>query len=110
MKDALSDVFAALADLTRRRIYEQLLTISQGRTATELCESASISRQAIVQHLQILVRSGLASSKRDGKEVRYFVTSEGTSDATQWMINRSNEWDRRIATLEKTVRTGAKKQ
>jgi DNA-binding transcriptional ArsR family regulator len=101
MKDAISEVFSALADDTRRGIYEQLLHHVHGLTATELAESASVSRQAIVKHLQILERSGLAEPTRDGREVRYFAVSQGTDRASQWLLDHAAAWDRRIGALEK---------
>jgi DNA-binding transcriptional ArsR family regulator len=108
MTDAISEVFAALADDTRRGIYERLLANVQGLTATELSRSASVSRQAIVKHLQVLERSGLAETERDGRDVRYFVASEGTKDASQWLLDHAAAWDRRIAALEQKVRSTKK--
>jgi DNA-binding transcriptional ArsR family regulator len=104
MKDAVSEVFSALSDDTRRGLYEQLLTSSRGLTATELCESASVSRQAIVKHLQVLERSGLAEPERVGREVRYVARAHGTEPVSQWLISHAASWDRRIASLEKKVR------
>jgi DNA-binding transcriptional ArsR family regulator len=101
MKDAISEVFSALADDTRRGIYEELLNHVQGLTATELSESASVSRQAIVKHLQILERSGLAEPTRDGREVRYLALAQGTDRASEWLIDHAAAWDLRIGTLEK---------
>jgi DNA-binding transcriptional ArsR family regulator len=108
MKDAISEVFAALADDTRRSIYEQLLATAQGLTATELAQSASVSRQAIVKHLQVLERSGLVEPERDGREVRYLVAADGTQGASQWLIDHAAAWDRRIAALEEKVRASRK--
>jgi DNA-binding transcriptional ArsR family regulator len=104
MRDAISEVFAALADDTRRGIYERLLANVKGLTATELSHSASVSRQAIVKHLQVLERSGLVEPERDGRDVRYFVATEGTKGASQWLIDHAAAWDRRIAALEEKVR------
>ncbi|HEV7958101.1 MAG TPA: metalloregulator ArsR/SmtB family transcription factor [Acidimicrobiales bacterium] len=106
MKDAISEVFAALADDTRRHIYEQLLASANGRTATELSESANVSRQAIVKHLQVLERSGLAEPMRDGREVRYSAAAEGTERASKWLTDHAAAWDRRIAALEERARRG----
>ena len=105
MKDAISEVFSALADDTRRGIYEELLTHVQGLTATELSESASVSRQAIVKHLQVLERSGLAEPTRDGREVRYLAVAEGTERASRWLIDHAAAWDRRIDSLEKRAKS-----
>jgi DNA-binding transcriptional ArsR family regulator len=106
MKDALSEVFSALADDTRRGIYEELLTHIYGLTATELSESSHVSRQAIVKHLQVLERSGLAEPARDGREVRYIARAQGTDRASRWLIDHAAAWDRRIGALEKKARTG----
>jgi DNA-binding transcriptional ArsR family regulator len=105
MRDTISDVFAALSDPTRRVIYEQLLAATNGRTATELASGASISRQAIVKHLQVLARADLASARRDGKEVRYVAEPNGAAGASRWLEERSVAWDRRLAALEEKVRT-----
>jgi DNA-binding transcriptional ArsR family regulator len=108
MRDSLSEVFAALADPTRRTIYERLLESSQGKTATELASGARVSRQAIVKHLQILTRSGLAEIRRQGREARYFITANGTSHASTWLQESARAWDRRIATLEEQIRTSSR--
>ena len=104
MNQAVSEVFAALADTTRRALYEQLLASEHGLTATELCEWAPISRQAITKHLQILARCGLARVERHGRDVRYVATPDGTVVASTWLRESTAAWDRRIATLEERIR------
>jgi DNA-binding transcriptional ArsR family regulator len=103
--DSISGVFAALADPTRRSIYEKLLGSGSGRNATEIAQVADVSRQAIVKHLQVLVKAGLATSTRDGREVRYLVTQGGTSDVVDWLARSSAAWDRRIALLRDQIET-----
>ncbi len=105
MRSDVSEVFSALADDTRRAIYEQLLEHPIGRTATQLAQSASVSRQAIVKHLQILEGAGLAEALREGREVRYLALARGTEEVTQWLINQGAAWDRRIAALQKKAGT-----
>jgi DNA-binding transcriptional ArsR family regulator len=110
MRDTVSNVFAALADPTRRAIYDELLANPVGRTATELASSSEISRQAIVKHLQVLTRGGLADAKRDGREVRYVATSDGTEPASTWIADRSHAWDRRLAALEGRITSQSTKE
>ena len=56
---ALDDLFGALSDPTRRALFERLL--KQGPdTATRLAEHTTLTRQAVVKHLQALVEAGLA--------------------------------------------------
>jgi DNA-binding transcriptional ArsR family regulator len=104
MSADVSEVFAALSDPTRRGLYEQLLESPGGRTATELALTASVSRQAIVKHLQVLVRSQLALTRREGREVRYFATTKAAAHASTWLSERTVAWDRRVAALERGVR------
>ena len=104
MSDDVSIVFAALSDITRRRLFEQLLERPLGRTATELAEGANVSRQAIVEHLQLLANAGLAVASRDGREVRYRASTDAAQHASAWLSVRASDWDRRLAALEKGVR------
>jgi DNA-binding transcriptional ArsR family regulator len=104
MNDDVSVVFAALSDATRRRLFDQLLETPHGRTATELAEDASVSRQAIVKHLQVLANAGLAVASRDGREVRYRASTDAAQTASTWLSARANAWDRRLAALEKGIR------
>jgi DNA-binding transcriptional ArsR family regulator len=99
MSDDVSVVFAALSDPTRRRLFEQLLETPHGRTATELAEDASVSRQAIVKHLQLLANAGLAVATRDGREVRYRASTESAQSASLWLSARASAWDRRLEAL-----------
>ncbi|HEY5010166.1 MAG TPA: metalloregulator ArsR/SmtB family transcription factor [Acidimicrobiales bacterium] len=104
MSDDISVVFAALSDPTRRRLFEQLLDFPHGRTATELAEGALVSRQAIVKHLQLLASAGLAHASRDGREVRYRASTGAAQHASTWLSVRASAWDRRLESLEKSVR------
>ncbi|MGD0692475.1 MAG: metalloregulator ArsR/SmtB family transcription factor [Acidimicrobiales bacterium] len=104
MTDDVSVVFSALSDTTRRRLFEQLLDEPRGRTATELAADASVSRQAIVKHLQLLTNAGLAVASRDGREVRYRATTGAVQNASTWLSVRASAWDRRLDALEKGVR------
>jgi DNA-binding transcriptional ArsR family regulator len=110
MKDTLSDVFAALGDSTRRGIFEQLLGSPSGQTATSLAAAATVSRQAIVKHPQVLARSGLVISRREGREVLYFVAPHGTASASSWLLKGAESWDRRIAMLEKQTRSSPRRR
>jgi DNA-binding transcriptional ArsR family regulator len=106
MTDDISVVFAALSDPTRRRLFEQLLEVPRGLSATELADGALVSRQAIVKHLQVLANAGLAVASRDGREVRYRASTGAAQHASTWLSVRASAWDRRLESLEKRVREG----
>jgi DNA-binding transcriptional ArsR family regulator len=68
----MGDVFKALADPTRRKILDEL-TERDGQTLFELCARLATkyqlasSRQAISQHLELLVEAGLVETRREGR-------------------------------------------
>ena len=98
-----ADVFAALADPTRRKLLDQLST--QGPlSATELAGGYPVSRQAVVKHLGALSEAGLLQSERRGREVLYGVVPERLQEATDWLADVGSRWDRRLSALADQLR------
>jgi DNA-binding transcriptional ArsR family regulator len=69
---AVSDVYKALADPTRRAILDEL-SERDSQTLFELCARLATrhglgsSRQAISQHLDVLESAGLVKTRREGR-------------------------------------------
>jgi DNA-binding transcriptional ArsR family regulator len=97
--DPVTDVFSALADPNRRAIYEQLLG-GAAMSATMLADGATISRQAIVKHLQQLESADLATSERRGREVVYLPAASGINNLTSWLELTTTRWQRRATKLK----------
>ena len=96
---AAEEVFAALADPTRRRVLE-LLAGRGTATATELAEDLPVSRQAVVKHLAVLERSALVAGRRDGRERRYEVRPEALTATAQWMNQVAARWAARLSAIK----------
>ena len=68
----MGDAFKALADPTRRAILDEL-TERNDQTLFELCSrlsakhGVSSSRQAVSQHIDVLVDAGLVETHREGR-------------------------------------------
>lgn len=68
----MADIFAALADGTRRVLMDELLD-RDGQTLFELCSKLAMnhgltpSRQAVTQHLDVLAAAGLVRIERRGR-------------------------------------------
>lgn len=60
---------AALADVTRREIFEHLCNAPHA--VTELAAKVPVSRSAVSQHLQVLKKHGLVRERRAGKQRIY---------------------------------------
>ena len=94
----LDELFAVLADPTRREVLERLVHDGP-QTATALAEHFPTSRQAIVKHLRVLAGAALVAPCRDGREVRYTATTERLADAVAWLLDASRRWDERLTRL-----------
>jgi DNA-binding transcriptional ArsR family regulator len=98
-------VFAALADPTRRAILAALAAGGPA-TATDLAGRLPITRQAIAKHLATLADAGLVTSAHEGRETRYRLTPEPLTDAMQWMATAGARWDQRLARLARRLGEG----
>jgi DNA-binding transcriptional ArsR family regulator len=102
----LDEVLGALADPTRRSLFERLIA-SGPDTATHLADGLPVTRQAVVKHLQVLAHAGLLTSAREGREVRYRAEPGALDDAVDWMVRSGAAWDRRLERLRGRVSAGA---
>lgn len=93
--DPAGEVFAALADPTRRRVVREL-SADGPLTATQLAERIPVSRQAIAKHVTALEEAGLAVGTRVGRERRYELRTDPFADAEAWMRAIGASWDRRL--------------
>ena len=76
----LDELFAVLADPTRRAVLERLVHDGP-QTATELAGHFPSTRQAVVKHLRVLADAQLVTAERNGREVHYRATTERLADA-----------------------------
>jgi DNA-binding transcriptional ArsR family regulator len=90
-------VFHALGDPTRRAIVERLSEgpISASRLATPL----GITVAAVVQHLQLLEKSGLVRTTKTGRVRTCRIEPAGLSAAERWISERRSLWERRFDRL-----------
>lgn len=96
----VSEVLTALADPTRRMLLEKL-SVRGEATATALAGDLPISRQAVVQHLNVLDKVGLVRGRRLGREHRFIVCTKPLAETVQWMEKLSQQWDRRLIAIKK---------
>ena len=94
----MPDVFAAVADPTRRRILETLRSDGE-LTLTALAEPLPMSRQAVTKHLEVLRRSGLIRVRRSGRERLHRIDPAPLRDLDDWLAPYAAFWDERLARL-----------
>jgi len=89
------DAFAALADPTRRQVFERLA--KKALSVGEIADGLPVSRPAVSQHLRVLKEAGLVTDAPDGTRRVYRVDPKGI-EAMQSYLDRM--WDRALAAFK----------
>jgi len=95
-------IFRALADPTRRGVFEKLARGAMN--ASELRQGMAISQPAMSQHLAVLRSAGLVSERRDGRFVNYEVDPDGLAWIGEWLARYRAYWPRRIDELKRLLK------
>jgi DNA-binding transcriptional ArsR family regulator len=74
VNEARADIFGALSDPTRLRIFQTLLEAENPLTVTELCERTDLKTNLVSHHLQCLKNCQLVDAEKDGRK-RYYEVS-----------------------------------
>jgi DNA-binding transcriptional ArsR family regulator len=98
------DVFAALADPTRRQLVSWLAV--RPATATELAKRLPISRQAVAKHLDVLGKARLIARQRSGRDVRCSLEAMRLATASAWLATVSARWESRLQRVKRYVEEG----
>jgi DNA-binding transcriptional ArsR family regulator len=94
-------IFRALADPSRRAIFESL---TRGEAAvTDLTARFAISQPAVSQHLATLRHAGLVHARRDGRRVYYRVRSRGMKPLIDWIAHYRAFWTEHVDRLERLL-------
>lgn len=81
---ALTDVFTALSDPTRREI---LALLREGdRTAGELAERFPLAKSTLSGHFTVLRDAGLIVSERQGTRVVYSINQSAVEEALEQVL------------------------
>jgi DNA-binding transcriptional ArsR family regulator len=90
-------VFRALADPSRRAIFESL-TLGEA-AVKDITARFDISQPAVSQHLATLRSAGLVTERRDGRLVYYRVEPKGLRPLIDWIAHYQAFWFERIDRL-----------
>ncbi len=93
----INRVFHALGDPTRRAMVEKL---SEGPVSvSSLAKPLAITLAAVVQHLQVLEKSGLVHTTKVGRVRTCRIEPRGLTVAERWISDRRSLWERRLDRL-----------
>lgn len=94
-----SDLFRALADPTRRALFERLAREGE-QPVRVLTEGAGVSQPAVSQHLAVLRQAGLVAERREGRSIHYRAAPEGLKPMLDWLGFYAGFWAERFDKLE----------
>jgi DNA-binding transcriptional ArsR family regulator len=80
---ALAATFTALADPTRREIFERVA--ARPRAVGELADELPVSRPAVSQHLKVLSEAGLVTAHADGTRRIYDLDPRGLAGLRDYL-------------------------
>jgi DNA-binding transcriptional ArsR family regulator len=91
-------IFRALADPSRRAIFESL---TRGEVAVkDITVRFDISQPAVSQHLATLKEAGLVDGRREGRCVYYRVEPSGLKPLLDWIAHYRAFWAEHVDRLE----------
>jgi DNA-binding transcriptional ArsR family regulator len=99
------NALAALADPTRRRIFERLRSGPQAVGA--LARRMPVSRPAVSQHLKVLKEAGLVADRPDGTRRVYYIDPDGLGALRAWV---DQFWDRALENFQAEVELRANEE
>ena len=103
MKQANANpVFRALADPTRRAIFEELSRQGE-QTVHALTRYAGVSQPAVSKHLTVLKRAKLVRHRRDGRETHYRAQADALMPIVNWLEQYGAFWRERFNRLEEVL-------
>ena len=93
--------FAALADVTRRGVLEQLGRAES--SITDLAETFDMTLTGMRKHVGVLEQAGLVVTQKVGR-VRYCrIGARRLEEVTAWIDKYHQLWDARFSELDKVV-------
>lgn len=96
-------VLKALADPTRRGLFERVTTAEE-ITVGDLTHGSGVSQGAVSQHLKALKQAGLVSERPEGRKVFYRANPQGLEPMLEWMTRYAVFWSQRLDVLERLLR------
>ena len=94
----IDTVMRALADPTRRAVFERIVK-SEEITVAELTRGSGVTQSAVSQHLRSLKQAGLVAERPEGRNVFYRAEPAGLAPLVDWMSHYGVFWRERFANL-----------
>ena len=102
---AYEKALSALADPTRRHVFERLR--SGPKAVGAIAHGMPVSRPAVSQHLRALKEAGLVADRAEGTRRVYFIDPHGLGALRKWL---DQFWDEALAAFQAEVERASDQQ
>jgi DNA-binding transcriptional ArsR family regulator len=92
---AYGNALSALADPTRRRVFERLK--GGPHAVTDIARGLPVSRPEVSQHLKVLKEAGLVADRPEGTRRVYYIDPQGLGALRKWL---DQFWDDALAAFQ----------
>lgn len=99
MTNAHDPIFRALADPTRRAIFERLCRAGD-QTVVALTAYAGVSQPGVSKHLAVLKQAGLVCDRHEGRQTHYSVRRNALAPLLDWTSEMAGFWEGKFDDLE----------
>ena len=99
MSNVHDALFRALADPTRRAIFERLCREGE-KTVGALTARAGVSQPVVSKHLALLKTAGLVRDRHEGRQTHYSVEIKALAPLADWTTEMAGFWEKRFDDLE----------
>src|SRR5215471_4597026 len=98
---ALDASFAALSDVTRRGVLEQLWR--SDASITDLAEKFHMTLAGMMKHVGVLEQAGLVTTEKVGRVRTCKLGTHRLEEETAWLERHRQLWDARFDELDNVV-------
>lgn len=103
MTNTHDTLFRALADPTRRAIFERLCLCGE-QTVGVLTAQAQVSQPAVSKHLAVLKQAGLVLDRHEGRQTHYSAQLNALAPLRDWTSQMTQFWESRFDDLENLLK------
>ena len=99
MSNVQDALFRALADPTRRAIFERLCREGE-KTVGVLTAGAGVSQPVVSKHLAVLKTAGLVRDRHEGRQTHYSAEIKALAPLADWTTEMAGFWEGKFDALE----------
>ncbi|MEQ6120885.1 metalloregulator ArsR/SmtB family transcription factor [Reichenbachiella sp. MALMAid0571] len=99
MSNKLNNIFKAIADPTRREIFNVLIVATTALSITQISEHFDITRQGVTKHIKLLKAAGLIETNHKGREHYCSANPEPLKEIRDWITFYEKFWENKLNKL-----------